>query len=85
MTSLAMQKKSKIINFEVEIGYIHQTKAKNMYNKDSGRKSQIFCKKMIFFNISIFHLMLEDPQKFLTPYFRKILQKKFKMAFLGPG
>ena len=78
-------KKVEISNFELQMCNIPQKKAENMYNKDSARKSKISHKKNRFFcDFLIFHLMLEDPWKFLTFNFLKFSKKNPKMACLGP-
>ena len=69
-------KKWKIENFHQTRCYISQKKAENMYNMDSARKNENFCKKMIFFvNIFNFLEMLDDPQKFRIQIFQKKFQK----------
>ena len=47
-------------------------------------KVRFLAKKYIFFDFSIFCLMLEDPRKFLTLNFPTLSKKNPKMACLAP-
>ena len=78
-----MQKKVKIENFELQIRYIRQNIAENIYNSVSAQKERIFAKKNIFKNFSDFRDILEDPLKFLRFNFSKISKKKSKNGFTG--
>ena len=77
------------LKFLIYKSYIPQKKAKNMYNTDSKRKSIIFCKKIIIFEISDFFFQRRDPM--MSKLLKKCFQffKNFKiripeMTFMGP-
>ena len=75
------QKKVEISNFELQVRYIPQKKAKNMYNSDLARKSVNFWKKKIqFFRFSQHAL---GPPEIFDVHFFKNFKKNSKNGFTG--
>ena len=71
-------KKVKISNFELQKCFVPQKKAENMYNTDLARKSNISCRKIIFFRFFYFSLKARGPPKIFDIKFSDTFKKNFQ-------
>ena len=78
------RKNVEISNFWLQKCYTPQKKAENIYNKDSARKSKIYCKKSIFFRFFDFLPNARGPPKIFDSQFSYTFKKNPKMAYLAP-